>query len=167
MRLQPVWQNRPIPVLQCGFPGAWFCNSLSWINSCYWTLTFQAACLNFSSFCSFRQKNLCFGAEKARYYYHRYFTNQVFVLDCIIVFLQLKTPSCQPSSTTPTAPRSTSNSRPPMSCTWLVDSCCRHLIGLTCLLRRERIRSSLLLTRWWAWWRGSFRSVPLHFKSSF
>lgn len=80
--------------------------------------------------------------------------------------MQLKTPSCQPSSTTPTAPRSTSNSPPPMSCTWPVDSCCHRLIGLTCLLLRGHIRSSLLLTRWWAWWRGSFRSVTLPFKSS-
>lgn len=81
--------------------------------------------------------------------------------------MQLKTPSCQPSSTTPTVPRSTSNSPPPMSCTWPVASCCHQLIGLTCLLLRGHIRSSRLLTRWWAWWRESFRSVTLPFKSSF
>lgn len=37
---------------------------------------------SFLIICSFRQKkNPCFGAEKARYYYSRYFMNQVFVLD--------------------------------------------------------------------------------------
>ena len=77
--------------------------------------------------------------------------------------IQLKTPSCQPSSTTPTAPRCTSNSRPLMSCTWPVATSCRLLTALTCRRLRGRTRSSPSWTRWWAWWREWSRSVTHYF----
>lgn len=78
---------------------------------------------------------------------------------------QLKTPSSPPSSTTPTAPQFTSNSRPLMSFTWPVAMSCRLLTGPTCRHPRGRTRSSPSSTRWWAWWRESSRLVTLLFKS--
>lgn len=99
----------------------------------------------------------------------------IFTLHCTIsicglifwhtVSFQLKTPSCQPLSTTPTAPQFTSNSRPLMSCIWPAATSCRRLTGLTCRHLRGRTKSSPSSTRWWAWWRESSRSVTFLFKS--
>lgn len=74
---------------------------------------------------------------------------------------QLRTPSCQPSSTTPTAPRSTSSCRPLTSYTWPAATSCRPPTGPTCPPLRERIKSSPSSTRWWAWWKESSRLVTL------
>lgn len=89
----------------------------------------------------------------------------VYLFEC--VSFQLKTPSCQPSLTTPTAPRFTSSSHPLMSCTWPAATSCRRLIGPTCHRLRGRTRSSPSSTRWWAWWRESSRLVTLPLKSFF
>lgn len=84
---------------------------------------------------------------------------------CLFVSIQLKTLSCRPSSTTPTAPLFTSNSPPRTSCTWPAASCCRPPTGPTRLRQRGRTRSSPSSTRWWAWWRESSRSVPKTFSA--